>query len=158
MGHNPKDIKEDKNGDLWVLCYGIVDYANSENSVPAQLVVLDGTNLQIKQKLTLTGLANPSVLDINSAGDKLYFGGGYGFEGIYELPVDATTATEVCTDAAYGFMLEKKHNEIFAMLAPSFTGPGLLKRYSTSGVLLGSYTVGIGPNGGFSLKKAEEHK
>ena len=158
VGNNPRDIEEDKNGDLWVLCYGFVDYTGSGISAPAQLVVLDGATLQIKQKLTLSGLANPSVLEINAAGDKLYFGGGYGFEGIYELPVDGTTAKEVCTDEAYGFLMEKDHNEIFVMTARSFSGPGVLKRYSTSGELLGSYAVGIAPNGGVSLKNAEDHK
>lgn len=159
VGDNPQEIQEDKNGNLWVLCYGIVDYYGTGVSAPAKLVQLDGGTLQIMKYLTLADSSHPGVLDINAQGDKLYFCDKYSFPGVYELPIDGTTAKEICSDQAYGFTVVKDHNELFVMIAdPSWTGPGKLKRYDLSGELLGTYSTGIGPNGGISLKMAEEKK
>ena len=159
VGTNPQEMVEDKNGNLWVLCYGIVDYTGSGSTVPAKLVELDGSTLEVMKSLALTGFSHPGVLDINAEGTKLYFCDKYSFPGVFELPVDGTTATGICTDQAYGFTLVKDHKELFVMIAdPSWTNAGTLKRYDLSGNLLGTYTTGIGPNGGVLLKMAEQKK
>jgi YVTN family beta-propeller protein len=159
VGGNPKSIVKAKDGSKWVLCHGIVEYSYIDYSItretPSQLVQLNTTN-QITKTIQISDIEHPSTLDINPAGDKLYFGGGYGYPGIkgYDLKNTSATISDIADDDAYGFLVEPNSGELFVFLSPTFTDNGQLKRYTSSGTLIKTYTLGIGPNGGASSKRA----
>lgn len=150
VGDSPKDLVFDRNGKLWVLSHGKITY-NQDWTIaaqtPSQLDQIDPSIDAVVQTITLFDDQHPSHLEINENGDELYFGGGYGFAGIYKMGISSTTATKISDDYAYGFNYDNKSRVLFVGLAPTFTENGTIKRISTDGQELGSYTVGIGPNG-----------
>lgn len=162
VGGNPKAMVKDKDGNKWVLCHGLVEYSPIDWSIsretPSLLVKLDHTD-EIVNTIEIDSTKHPSILDINPAGDLLYFGGGYSYTGVNSISIRATSpGFEIVTDeTAYGFMIEPNTGEIFVFQSPSFTDNGLLKRYTGNGTFLKEYTLGIGPNGGAASKKAQLH-
>jgi YVTN family beta-propeller protein len=160
VGGNPKAIVKDKNGSKWVLCYGIVEYNPVDYSIsretPSLLAKLDN-NDEVVNTIQIAETQHPSTFDINPAGDTLYFGGGYSLSGIKSFAINTTEASfnEIVSDMAYGFMVAPKNGELFVFLAPTFTDNGLMKRFSSNGTFIKSYTVGIGPNGGAAAKNAK---
>jgi YVTN family beta-propeller protein len=159
VGGNPKAIVKDKDGYKWILCYGIVNYDPVNYSIiretPSVLTKLNN-NDEVIATLIISETEHPWAFDINQAGDKLYFGGGYSYQGIKSFSVSASEGNydEVVSDIAYSFMIEPNTGEIFVYLTPSFTENGTLKRFSNEGTFINSYTLGIGPNGGVSSKCA----
>ena len=159
VGGNPQSIVKDKDGNKWILCSGTVQYSEDWTSIirqtPSQLVKLNN-NDEIVKTVIIAETDHPAAFDINPEGDKLYFGGGYTYSTIksYSLKENEPTINEIISDMPYGFMVEKTTGELFVFMATSFTDNGQLKRYTSTGTLLKTYTVGIGPNGGASNKSA----
>jgi YVTN family beta-propeller protein len=158
-GGNPKAIVKDKAGNKWVLCHGIVEYNPIDYSISRETPsLLNKLNEKdgIIRTITISETEHPSNMDINPAGDTIYYGGGYGYAGIKALSITATTnnSFNIIADHAYSFMIDPNNGNIFSFLAPSFSDNGLLKRYTSVGSFIKSYTVGIGPNGGAASKNA----
>lgn len=158
VGGNPSSIVKTYDGEKWVLCHGIVelspiDYTTVTRETPSMIVHLDRQG-EVAGKIIIAEKEHPSVFDISPAGDILYFGGGYSYQGIKSISLNETTPVinEVINESAYGFMIEPATGEIFVFQAPSFIGNGVLKRFNADGSFIKSYTLGIGPNGGASLK------
>lgn len=158
--YSPRDIEVDSDGNLWVLCYGKVvydpvTYALVEQT-PAMVYKIDGSSNTVVASVELFADQHPTTLEIDNDGSTLYFGGGFGFGGIYSLVIDGTTATKtkIIDDYAYGFAYDGNTSKLFVTVAPNFTGAGELIRYETNGTKLGTYSVGIGPNGA-SMKNAK---
>jgi YVTN family beta-propeller protein len=159
VGGNPKAFVKDRNGSIWVLCYGIIEYSPVDYSIsretPSLLLKLN-QNDEVVTSITISEKEHPSTLDINPSEDTLYFGGGYGYAGIKSIPVTAASniSEQVVADLAYSFMIDPNTGVIFSFVSTSFTDNGLLNRYRSNGSFIKSYTVGIGPNGGTSAKNA----
>jgi YVTN family beta-propeller protein len=150
--YSPVDLVADKGNTLWVLCYGKVIYSPEEpypiiGETPSKLYSIDTDIDVLLSEITLFNTQHPQQLEIGNDG-KLYFGGGYTFQGIYSLEIGQgiATATRIISDFAYGFNIDPNTDVLFLTLATSFTAPGLLKRYTSDGSLLGTYECGIGPN------------
>ncbi|HUW07704.1 MAG TPA: DUF5074 domain-containing protein [Williamwhitmania sp.] len=154
VGDNPKDMVLDKNGKLWVLCAGNIVYDVNYNVVsetPSMLERINPSTNQIEFSITLGATYHPAHLAVNPSGDVLYYGGDYTIAGIFSFSIDATTtmSTPLINDSFYGFSVNPSNGEIIGLLAPTFTQPGTMNRYTSDGTFIKSYTVGIGPNSAY---------
>ena len=151
--YSPRDLVVDKDGFIWALCFGKVVYDPDTYALleetPSMVYKIDPANNTILMEVKLFNNQHPTTLDIDKDGSTLYFGGGYGFGGVYSLIVEGTSATanQIIADFAYGFAYDNNSDKLFVLVAPDFSGAGELLRYSTDGNKIGSYSVGIGPNG-----------
>ncbi len=148
VGDCPKEMVVDKNGDVWAICSGAILYDASFNVVgqtPSELVRIHGTTAE---RVVLFQEQHPSHIDISSTGDVVYYGGGYGFNGIYKLAIDSRelSATPLVNGLFYGFNINPNGNYIYALIAPNFSSAGSLNVYSSLGVAKGTSVVGIGPS------------
>lgn len=148
VGDNPIEMVEDANGDIWVLCVGR-GFWDPAGESPSMLVRFDPQTPSNRTTITLFADQHPMSLKINKTGDKVYFGGGYGFDGIYEVPIASTTAPSTPLISGYftGFNVDSKNNTLYTLSAPSYTENGTLTRYLSDGSEVDTYTVGIGPRG-----------
>lgn len=152
VGHNPKELVKDSNGNIWVLCYGYVEYAadySISRETPSKLVCISASTYEIIKTINIADNLHPQHLDISSDGKTVYYGAGYGFNGIFAVSIDSESAPSapIVEGMFYGFNVNPQNDEIYACEAPSFTDPGKLIRYKQSGEKIKEYTVGIGPNG-----------
>lgn len=148
VGDCPKEMVVDSNGDVWAICSGAILYDDNFNVVgqtPSELAIIEGTTAE---RLVLFNEQHPSHIDINSTGDVVYYGGGYGFNGIYKLEVDSRelSIAPFIDGNFYGFNINPKSNDIYALIAPNFASAGTLKIFSNTGASVAEYAVGIGPN------------
>ncbi|MEE4196659.1 MAG: DUF5074 domain-containing protein [Bacteroidales bacterium] len=151
VGHNPKDMVIDIEGNLWVLCYGYVQYGQDWSVVfesPSELYKIDVNTHKITQSFTISEYLHPEHLEISPDGESIYYGGGFSFGNIYKLGINDTElpATPWSDKYFYGFNVDWTNGNIFALEAPDFTSNGMLYRIDAEGNLLGNYEVGIGPN------------
>ena len=160
-GDSPRDFAIDANGDLWVLCNGYIQYDYTDWSVVSEtaskLIRINPTTNEVVQTIIISETQHPTCLEASKNGNNLFYGGGYGFQGIYKMSISDTEvpSTPLLDKYFYGFNVNKETGNIFAMEAPSFTANGTLWRYDVNGTELGSYEAGIGPNGA-STKKSHE--
>lgn len=149
----PMDMVVDKNGYIWALCTGKIVYDPVNYSIleetPSRVYKINPADETVLYSVTLFSKQHPNSIEIDTLGENMYIGGGYGFEGVYKLVVNLSdySITKILDESVYGINLDAKTNVLFVTSAPSFTEAGYLKRYTTDGTLLGTYTVGIGPNG-----------
>ncbi len=151
VGHNPKDMVIDTYGNLWVLCYGYVQYDNEWNVVfesPSELYKIDITTNSVIKSFKISDNLHPEHLEISPDGNNIYYGGGFSFGNIYKMNVDAEElpTTAFSDKYFYGFNVDWTDGVIFALEAPDFTSNGVLNRINPDGTVLGDYEVGIGPN------------
>ncbi|MHC1703229.1 MAG: DUF5074 domain-containing protein [Tenuifilaceae bacterium] len=154
VGDNPKDFVIDKNGKLWVLCSGNIVYGGDYSIVSqteSQLVMINTSTNTIEKTIGLGETFHPSHLEINTTKDILYYAGDFGVAGIFSVsitsPIKATSP--LINEYFYGFNVDSESGNIYGLQAPSFTRAGTLKRYSSAGDILGTHTMGVGPNGAY---------
>jgi YVTN family beta-propeller protein len=154
VGDNPKDFVVDANGKLWVLCAGNVvyggDYSITSQTSGKLMMINPSTNL-VEKTIDLGETYHPSHLEIYSANDILYYGGDFATPGIFSILITATekSSAPLINENFYGFNIDPVNGLIYGLQAPSFTTSGALKRFTPSGELIGSFTVGVGPNGAY---------
>lgn len=154
VGDNPKDFLVDKNGMVWVLCSGNIVYDanyNIESQTASKLMMINPSTNGIEKTIDLGATFHPSHLEINPAKDALYYGGDFGVAGIFSVSITATDkATSSFIDGYfYGFNVDPASGIIYGLQAPSYTSAGTLKRYSSTGSLISTSTLGIVPNGAY---------
>ncbi|MFZ4520417.1 MAG: YncE family protein [Bacteroidales bacterium] len=154
VGHNPKEMVVDKNNDIWIICYGYIKYDGSFNIIletPSKLVKLSGATLEKTNEYIISPTQHPQHIDISKDRSTIYYGGGFGYAGIYAMKItDAVLPTTTLIDGTryfYGFNVNPANGDIYALDATNFTSQGLLVRYSPQGLLVREYSVGIAPNG-----------
>lgn len=152
VGYNPKDMVIDKDLNLWILCYGYIEYDMNWNIVsesPSELYKINLLTLETNKKFTISETTHPEHLEISPDGMVIYYGGGFSFGKIYKMNYfDNSLPSEPFIDKYfYGFNMDWKTDIIYALEAPTFTENGKLYRYNSSGTELGNYEVGVGPNG-----------
>ncbi|MEN8137125.1 MAG: DUF5074 domain-containing protein [Bacteroidota bacterium] len=152
---NPRHFVKDSEGDIWVLASGKIifeydsegKYVGIKEQTPSKLIEIDASNKEIKNTITLSEYAHYGHLKTNSTKDKLYYGGGYGIDGIFEMSISATEAPSapIISGYFYGFNVNKDNN-VFGTLAPDFSSNGTVKEFDSDGNEIENYTVGVGPN------------
>ena len=154
VGDNPKEMVIDKNNDIWVLCYGYIKYDGSFNIIletPSKLVRLSGESFQKTGEFVISATKHPQHIDISKDKSTIFYGGGFGFAGIFAMGITAAAIPSVSlVDGSkffYGFRINPVNDEIFTLDATDFSTPGFLRRYSSQGNVLKQYTVGVAPNG-----------
>lgn len=160
-GDSPRDFAVDANEDLWVLCYGYIEYDPVTYAVVSEtaskLIRINTATNEVAQTIIISETQHPTCLETSKNGNNLFYGAGYGFQGIYKMSISDTEvpSTPLIDKYFYGFNVNTETGNIFAMEAPSFTANGTLWRYEANGTELGSYEAGVGPNGA-STKRAIE--
>lgn len=137
---NPKAITSDDNDNIWVLCQGVVGYDASYNAsliTEAKLVAYNMETKSVSHSIIIVPIgstATPANLERNDAGNKLFYGAGFGFEGIYNFDVHTlTVSTEPITPwAENGFSIDPLNGNIWA-LGDNGTN-GTLTVYSNDGL------------------------
>ena len=144
----PASMVADKDGNVWVLCGGVISYATGAavQVSPGTLVRFNPASPTTQFKLTFPATARPSQLRISPAKDQLY----YQFAGAeYQLSTTATAlpATPFLRRNFSGFAIDPRDNTIYGAISPSYNSNGRFVRYQPSGAPIDSFTVKVGPNG-----------
>ena len=150
VGDNPSSLAVDAGGDLWVAGGGLIRYADDfsiieEESTPGFIVKLEDG--EIARRLTADQIsAGPSGITTNAARTDLYF--RYS-GGVHRIPLTATElpSQPLIDQNFYGLGVDPVSGEILGGEAPNFSSDGTFSRYSATGELIKTYTVGIAPNG-----------
>lgn len=145
----PTGLQKDKNGNIWVICSG-----SGWNGWPdstdtrGHLICLNPIDYSILKDFEFpTTSDHPEKLEVNSAGDVLY----YSYPGgVYKHMIDADSLnlTPFINKAGlfYGLGLDVKDDVIYGSDALDFVQNGMVFRYeATSGMSIDSMEVGIGP-------------
>jgi len=157
--HNPKALVVDKNEKIWVLCHGAVVYDPVTYEIvfesASKLVQIDPATNTVIKEIVVSENTHPSGLQINPEGDKLFVGGGFGFQGIYQVNItdNQIPATLWNDKFLYGFFVHPTTGDVFLLEAPDFTSAGKMYRYSSAGQLLGTFETDIAPSNACSYKK-----
>jgi YVTN family beta-propeller protein len=151
VGPNPKSIKMDASGKLWVLCGGQWDVTYSFLEKTGRLVRIDTATNMVDLSLPFSStFSQPSGLVINSAKTMLY----YSYNGgVY---AHASTASALSSSAAinrsfYGLGIDPTNNYLYGSDAVDFVSNGKVLRYNASLALVDSFSVGVIP-GNFYFK------
>ncbi|WP_018338464.1 YncE family protein [Butyricimonas synergistica] len=155
----PKSMKIDKYGKLWVITDG--GYATSEDvygdNIP-YLYKIDATTRRIEQEQALdTDEANVQIA-LNGGRDTLYLINN----DVYRmsvtdahLPVRPFITAEIDANGKkhklYGLNVNPVNSDIYVADAVDYSQSGVVYRYSSQGVLIDKFRVGINPNS-FSFK------
>ena len=160
VGDNPQEMVVDKNGNVWVICHGYVQYDYNTFEVVAEsaceLYCISGSDYSVLKQILVSDSTHASHLDIDPSGDHIYVGGGYGFNGIYKVNISDSQLNDtafVSGKQFYGFNVDPSTGDIYAGDAGDWSSNGVVYQYDgTAGSLKNSYSAGIGPNGVLFLK------
>lgn len=146
VGDNPSSMVTDKNGKIWVLCRGKASWQKGETA--SKLVMINPSTLSVEKTITLYPDKHPMRIQINPAGDRLYVGSGYDFDGIFSLGINESSISQnsLISGIFYGFNIQPTSGTIYCLDAGNFQSAGTMKLYSLTGQLIDTKTVGLGPN------------
>jgi hypothetical protein len=138
----PNSMVVDKNGKLWVLCSG--GFLNEET--PALLRINMQNNFVEKEFLFSSAQMSPFALTIDRAGEELYFINQH----IFKMSVTAPQLPELAWVSSsgenyYNLNAGVFNDTILVSDAGNYQVPGRVLMYSSSGVKLNEFTVGIIP-------------
>jgi len=142
VAKEPNSMAVDKNGKLWVLCSG--GFLNEE--IPALFRINLQTNSVEKEFLFPSAQMSPFALTIDRGGEVLYFINQH----IFKMPVDAQQLPDLQWVSSGGENFYNLNAGIFSDTiliadAGNYQVPGRVLMYSSSGVRLNEYSVGIIP-------------
>ena len=152
--YNPSSLVVDAENNVWVLAKGNAIYDANWQVVghnPSKLFTINSSDNTITKIIDLFAEKHPAKIDISKDLETIYYGSGFGFNGIYMMDFKENTSSLVplIEGDFYGFLINKENDEIFALTAP-FGANGTLTRYTSAGNEIKDYEVGIFPNGGAS--------
>jgi YVTN family beta-propeller protein len=151
VGANPKSIKVDANGKVWVLCSGQLDGTYTFLVKPAKLVRIDASTNIVDLSLPFTSTTSqPNNLVINNAKTILY----YSYNGkVYSQTNAASTlsTTAIINRNFYGFGIDPSTDYFYGTDAGDYTSNGKVIRYNATGIVIDSLSVGVIP-GNFCFK------
>lgn len=143
----PKNLKVDKNGKIWVLSDGGFE-GSPVGDEQAALTRIDPETRTVEQIFKFENkLTRPSNLEMNNAKDTLYFIDG----GVCKMSVNSNQLPDSAFIHAenkllYNLAINPKNNEIYAVDAIDYTQDAIVYRYSQRGTLIDSFKVGINPS------------
>ncbi|QGY47134.1 YncE family protein [Maribellus comscasis] len=142
----PKDLKVDKNGKLWIFSDGGFEGSSAGNEQPA-LTRVDPETFTVEKILRFEDDSNPYDLELNNTKDTLYFIN----QGVCKMAVESKTLPDStfipgAGKLFYSLGLNPNNNEIYVSDAIDYTQDAMVYRYLSSGVLTDSFKVGINPS------------
>ncbi len=153
VGLNPNSIKQDNNGNIWVLCGGTIgaDYTpGTADDIGGTLIQIDPTTYSIIKQLNFASDQHPLKMNTNSAKDKLYYLQGNSsttgkvFRMYLSNPVLPTTA--LVNREFYGLGIDPLKENIYGGIG-NFTVNTYILKYQSNGTFVDSLKVGVAPNG-----------
>lgn len=150
----PKSIRVDKNGKLWVITDGGYSYGSTSfsDNVP-HLYRIDAATRKIELDQALdTDKANVQI-EMNGAKDKLYIINN----DIYCMSItdahppvrpiiEARTDSKGEKNKLYAVGVDPKNGDIYVADAVDYQQSGMIYRYDVKGELIDAFRVGINPN------------
>lgn len=151
VGDNPVDLVKYDDSISWILCRGLVEYGGGGQitaETSASLVQVNFLKSEVLKVFSLASTYHPTHLEISSDKKYLFYGGGYGSQGVYRFDIASQQLPTVpfINETFYGINVHPKTGEIFGLEAQNFTMAGRLKIYSPEGLLKSTHKTGIGPN------------
>ena len=150
VGDNPSSLVFDANGNIWVAGGGLLRYDNNdsvveEESTPGFIAQLESNGVRTKLEAAQVDVG-PSDLVVDPGGNNLYF--RYA-GGVYTITPEATDlpSQPLINRSFYGLGIDPISGEILVGEALTFSTDDTFYRYTSTGELIKSYTVGIAPNG-----------
>ncbi len=150
VGDNPNSILQDAAGNIWVSSSGAITYnedwsVDEENSTAGAIskIVNNAETLRLPMSSIVYGGAGN--LSMSPDGATLY----YTFNGgVYALSTSATSlpSSPLIPRDYYGLAVDPLNGNIIGTYAPNFSSAGTIEVRNASGLLLNTYTVGIGPS------------
>ncbi len=142
----PKDLKVDANGKIWVLSDGGYEGSSFGNEQPA-LTRIDPETFTVEKILRFESDANPYDLEISNTADTLYFVNN----GVCKMAVNSKTLPDSAfipgnDKLFYSLGVNPANNEIYVSDAIDYTQDAIIYRYSPTGEILDSFKVGINPS------------
>jgi YVTN family beta-propeller protein len=151
VGANPKSIKIDASGKIWILCAGQFDMTYTTLIKPAKLVRIDPSTNTVDLTFTFSSTySQPFCLVTNAAKTMLY----YTYDSkVYSQSTSATTlnTAPVINRNFYSLGVDPTNDDVYCANAGNFSSAGNVIRYTNSGTLIDSFAVGIIP-GNFCFK------
>ena len=151
VGANPRGIKVDTNGDIWVMCSGKwkSDYSALENT--GSLLRIDATADTVNLSLPFSSTSSqPSNLVINNAKTSLF----YTYSGaVYSHDITSTTlsSSAIINRSFYALGIDPTNDYFYGSDAGDYSSNGKVIRYKSAGMVVDSFSVGVIP-GGFYFK------
>ncbi len=147
VGVNPQQLVTDKNGNIWVLCSGSADWQDSSNDKPSKLVKIKPSDYTIEKTFEIGKNVHPQYLAISNDKNSLYYGAGYGYNGICKFNIDASSlpTQSFIEGYFYGFSVNPKNGEVYVFDAKDYKSNGEMTRYDKDGKKIKTYTVGLIP-------------
>ncbi len=148
IGDNPVDVVVDKNNAVWVLTKGYTDYVNAENNTPGGLFKLENDQLTTSFELPLN--AAPSHLEINKAGDKLFYisEGKIFSQSIDAASLDTIPFAELPDFAKFnGLGINPINDHILGTNPADYISLGTVYEYDATGNAVTNFQVGLIPSG-----------
>ena len=142
VAEGPNTVVSDNQNRLWALC---VRPYGSTGTVPGALVRFAPASTTAALTLPLAS-DYASGLRTDLSHQALY----YSYNGAeYRMDIGATTlpTTPFIKRDFNGFALDPRDNSIFAAVLTGYTSNGRFLRYTSTGALIDSFDVRVGPNG-----------
>lgn len=146
VGANPKNIKVDAGGKVWVLCSGqYAPYPATNLVKTGKLVRIDASTNTVDLTLPFASVySQPLNLVINNAKTTLY----YSYDGkVYSQLSTASVlnTTAIISRNFYGLGIDPANDYFYGSDAGDFSSNGKVIRYNTLGLAVDSFTVGVIP-------------
>ena len=141
LSAGPAGMVTDANGKLWIVCVGGFGDTNG------YLFRLNPATLAIEQEITITGIPGMDLATTTNKQNILYSVGN----DVFSLPISATSEATEELFAPDGLTslstlsVDPSTGNIWIGDAPSFTSPGKVYVYTSTGTSITSFDAGIGP-------------
>ncbi|MCE1200460.1 MAG: hypothetical protein LWW85_15950, partial [Marinilabiliales bacterium] len=135
---------KDKMGRIWVMSQS---FPGNSNKKVASLQCIDPINYQIVANYSFREDEHPVKLNIDAAGDYLFFLLG---NQMMKMSVSAPSIPDhayltTTSQLLYALGIDPLNGDIYLGDALDYQRPGVVKRYSSTGRLLDTFQVGIIP-------------
>ncbi len=161
VGKQPNSMVLDKKNHLWVLSDGGFS-GSSYGQENASLVQIDLSNNSILKTFTFDDIdASPSHLKTNMDKDSLFFiygnwGTSLANAGVFTMSIETSFLPQQATipqqnGIFYTLGLDKSTSELYISNAKDYSQNGEVYRFTSSGVAIDTFKVGINP-GNFCFK------
>ncbi len=151
VGIQPTSLVIDRNGKMWTITDGGYDGSPYGYEAPS-LYRIDAETFRVEREFPFALGDDPSEVQINGAGDKIYWLN----EDVWEMDVEAEWLPvrpflEQRETIYYGLTVDPRSGEVYVADAIDYQQQGMIYRYSPTGELIDEFYVGIIP-GAFCWK------